>query len=96
MIYLRQNKTESIDDLLNSADIYIANLKVKYKIINVIVDNNNDRSQLDNFLNSPFMNFDIFVVDHNIADEFDLKIINELSRMENFRVEFLMRDYRYK
>ncbi|WP_044338711.1 hypothetical protein [Rossellomorea aquimaris] len=91
VIYLRQNKKESIEELLESADKYIADLKNQYKIINVFFDNFNDRSNLDNFLNSAPNKFDIIIIDHIIEDEFDLKLIKELSRMEKFQVVYLIR-----
>ncbi|WBL15117.1 hypothetical protein [Sutcliffiella sp. NC1] len=91
VVYLRQRKGETTESLLSSADIYLSNVKNNYLIKDIIFDSFMDRSQLDNFINTITKGFDVLIVDHYFEDEFDLNMINEISRIENFRIKYFIR-----
>lgn len=92
VIYLRQKEMESTENLLSSADTYISKLKQKYIIKNVLFESYNDTSQLDNFINSTPKNIDVFIMDYLFKDEFNLTVLNEISKLENFRIEYIKRN----
>lgn len=92
VIYLRQKEMESTENLLSSADTYISKLKQKYIIKNVLFESYNDTSQLDNFINSTPKNIDVFIMHYLFKDEFNLTVLNEISKLENFRIEYIKRN----
>jgi hypothetical protein len=90
VIYLRQNEKESIDDFIKSIENSRNILKSRYEIIAIIGDFYNDRSQLFNFINSPSDNIDVVIFD-SIIDDFDQRLLSEIARIENFRIDFFDR-----
>jgi len=92
VIYLKQSGSESLEILLTSTKSYISKLKDEYIIKNVLFDSFNDTYQLDNFINSTSKKLDVFIIDHLINDEFNLTVLKEVSKMENFRIEYVPRN----
>jgi hypothetical protein len=91
IIYFRQKESESLEDFMKKSDIFISNIKHLYTIKAVFADSHNDRSQLYSFINSPPKSIDVLIIDHYITDEFDQRLLDEISRMENFRIEYAER-----
>ncbi|MFC5465956.1 hypothetical protein [Lederbergia graminis] len=92
VIYLRQKENESVENFLISSDKFILSLKKKYIVITIIADYYNENGQLYNFINSTKKNLDVLILDHLLNDEFDIRLIKEVARMENFRVDFIKRN----
>jgi hypothetical protein len=89
VIYYRQQKYESVESSIEKVEAVINHLETSHTIIGVFLDSYNDRNQLNELLNSPMDKIDILYINQSFDDEFDSKLINLLSKAEQFSVKYI-------
>ncbi|PLR75732.1 hypothetical protein CU633_19405 [Bacillus sp. V3-13] len=88
IIYYQQKRNESTENAIIFIDSLIKNIKTRYNIKGVYIDNFENQNELLELLQSPLADIDYIYLDELPHDEFNWKLINQLARSEGFTIKF--------
>jgi len=88
VIYYQQKESESIEEAISYINYLIKFMELHHDIKGVFVDSFGSRSEFYDFLNTSLNNVDIIVLEESLNDEFDDKLLTEVARAENIRIDY--------
>lgn len=87
-IYYRERKKDSTETAIEYVNKLIEQLEVHHKIKGVFIDAYGGKNELNELLNSQLSHIDYIFIEESFDDEFDNKLLEELSKTEKFKIKY--------